>query len=224
MGALKLDGSGLAPLDLTAFLSAPGLENVRGLGLRGGPYTPDHLRAVTNAPVAGRLTRLTVFSAPGFGREGAELLAAATTVRNLEVLTLTNCGLGDGGLRALLASRHLTGLKELRVPSNGLTASAVRTLVECRHLRGLRVLDLYNNHLDDDGAHFLSLFPAIDRLTQLDLSLNRIHKSGAESLARSPFLRRVRHLSLLGNPCTYDPAIVTGLRFRLADRVTLTER
>ena len=37
--------------------------------------------------------------------------------------------------------------------------------------------------------------------------------------ARSPFLARVRHLSLLGNPCAYDPATVSGLRFRFSDRV-----
>jgi hypothetical protein len=61
-------------------------------------------------------------------------------------------------------------------------------------------------------------------LTQLDLGLNRIHNSGARSLAQSPFLLRVRHLSLLGNPCAYDPATVTGLRFHFADRVMLTER
>ena len=224
LGAVELDGTGLAPADLEKFLNAPGLENVRGLGLRGGPYAPDHLRAIADSPVAGRLTRLTVFSAPGLGRAGAEALATSPAVRNLEALTLTNCGLGDGGLRALLGSPHLTGLKELRVPSNGLTASAVRALVECRHLRGLRVLDLSHNHLDDDGANVLSLCPAVERLTRLDLGLNRIHPPGAESLARSPFLLGVRHLSLLGNPCAYDAATVTRLRFRFADRVTLTER
>ena len=61
-------------------------------------------------------------------------------------------------------------------------------------------------------------------LTRLDLGLNRIHRSGAESLARSPFLMRVRYLSLLGNPCAYDPATVTGLRCRFDDRVALVGR
>jgi uncharacterized protein (TIGR02996 family) len=224
LGGVEIDGTGLGPADLAAFLASPTLENVRGLGLRGGPYTPDHLQAVTDSPVTARLTRLTVHSAPALGRAGAELLAHCPAVRNLETLTLTNCGLGDHGLRALLASPNLTGLKELRVPSNGLTADAVRALHACRHLRGLRVLDLYNNHLDDDGARVLSLCPHVDRLTQLDLGLNRIHRSGAESLAQSPFLMRVRHLSLLGNPCASDPVTVSGLRFRFADRVTITER
>ena len=224
LGGVEIDGSGLGPGDLAGLLNTPTLDNVRELGLRGGPYGPDHLRAVADSPVAGRLRRLTVFSAPGLGREGAEVLAASPAVRNLEVLTLTNCGLGDGGLRALLGSPHLTGLKELRVPSNGLTAAAVRALVECRHLRGLRVLDLYNNHLDDDGARVLSLCPAVNRLTQLDLGLNRIHRSGAESLAGSPFLLGVRRLSLLGNPCAYDQATVSRLRCHFADRVTLAER
>ena len=224
LAGLEIDGSGLAPTHLSELLTVPVLENVRGLGLRGGPYVPDHLRAVATSPVAGRLTRLTIHSAPAFGREGAERLANTAAVRNLESLTLTNCGLGDAGLRALLASPHLTGLRELRVPSNGLTAAAVRALMSCRHLRGLRVLDLYNNHLDDDGAHVLALCPHVDRLTQLDLGLNRIQRAGAESLARSPFLLRVRQLSLLGNPCAYDPVTVTGLRFRFADRVTITDR
>jgi uncharacterized protein (TIGR02996 family) len=224
LSGLEIDCSGLEARHLAEFLNARVLENVRELGLRGGPYTPDHLRAVTASPVARRLTRLSFYSAPRLGREGAQILTESSAVRNLEVLTLTNCGLGDGGLRALLASPHLTGLKELRVPSNGLTAAAVRALNECRHLRGLRVLDLFNNQLDDDGARVLALCPAVDRLSQLDLGLNRIHRSGAESLARSPFLLRVRRLSLLGNPCAYDPATVTGLRFRFADRVTLTER
>jgi uncharacterized protein (TIGR02996 family) len=221
---LEVDGSPLEAKQLAAFLDSAALENVREFGLRGGLYTPDHVRAVAESRVAGRLNRLTIYSAPAFGRVGAEILANSPAVRNLEVLTLTNCGLGDTGLRALLASPHLTRLRELRVPSNGLTASAVRALVGCRRLCGLRVLDLYNNQLDDDGARVLSLCPAVDRLTRLDLGLNRIHRSGAESLAQSPFLIRVRHLSLLGNPCAYDPATVTGLRFRFADRVTLTER
>lgn len=224
LAGLDIDGTGLGADDLAEFLNAPELANVRGLGLRGGPFAPDHLRAVAGSAVAGRLTRLTVHSAPAVRREGAEILAEAPAVRNLEVLTLINCGLGDGGLRALLASPHLIGLKELRVPSNGLTAAAVRALMDCRHLRGLRVLDLYNNHLDDAGAHVLALCPHVDRLTRLDLGLNRIHRSGAESLARSPFLMWVRHLSLLGNPCAYDPATVTGLRCRFADRVALAER
>ena len=88
----------------------------------------------------------------------------------------------------------------------------------------MRILDLQGNHLDDDGARVLSLCPAVDRLTRLDLGWNRIHRPGAESLAASPFLLRVRQLSLLGNPCAYDPATVTGLRFRFSDRVTLSER
>ena len=224
LGGLEIDAAGLGPDHLADFLACPDLANVREFGLRGGPYTAHHVRAVAESPAASRLTRLTVSSAPAIGPAGAEVLAASPAVRNLRELTLTNCGLGDGGLRALLASPHLTGLKELQVPSNGLTAAAVRALREWRHLRGLRVLNLFNNHLDDDGARVLSLCPSVDRLTQLDLGLNRIHKSGAESLAQSPFLMRVRRLSLLGNPCTYDPATVTGLRFRFADRVTLTER
>jgi uncharacterized protein (TIGR02996 family) len=224
VAGLEIDDSGLGSGQLCEVLSAPGLVNVRGLGLRGGPYTPDHLRALTNSPLAARLTRLTILSAPNIGREGAEVLAGSAAARNLEVLTLTNCGLGDAGLRTLLASPHLTGLRELRVPSNGLTAAAVRALTDCRHLRRLRVLDLYNNQLDDDGARVLALCPHVDRLTQLDLGLNRIHRSGAESLRQSPFLLRVRRLILLANPCAYDPATVTGLRFHFADRVVLTER
>jgi uncharacterized protein (TIGR02996 family) len=224
LGGLEVDATGLGPHHLADFLACPDLTNLRDFGLRGGPYTPDHVRAVADSPAAGRLTRLALSSAPAVGPAGAEVLAASPAVRNLEVLTLTNCGLGDVGLRALLASPHLTGLKELQVPSNGLTAAAVRALREWRHLRGLRVLDLSNNHLDDDGARVLSLCPAVERLWQLDLGLNRIHRPGAESLARSPFLMGVRRLSLLGNPCAYDPATVTGLRFRFADRVTLTDR
>lgn len=224
LSGLELDGATLGPDDLARFLAAPALESLRGLGLRGGPFTPDHLRAVVESPAAGRLTRLMVYSAPGLGRTGAELLANSPNVRRLESLTLTNCGLGDPGLRALIGSPHLAGLRELRVASNGLTAEAVRALHEARHLRRLRVLDLYNNYLDDDGARALSLCLAVDRLTRLDLGLNRIHPSGAESLAQSPFLVRVRHLSLLGNPCAYDPATVTRLKFRFADRVSLTER
>jgi len=224
LAGLEIDGSGLGSGDLGEVLSGPGLVNVRGLGLRGGPYTPEHLRAVTDSPLAARLTRLTIFSAPNLGREGAKVLAMSEAARNLEVLTLTNCGLGDAGLRTLLASPHLRGLRELRVPSNGLTAAAVRALTDCRHLRRLRVLDLYNNQLDDDGARVLALCPHVDRLTQLDLGLNRIHRSGAESLARSPFLVGVRQLSLLGNPCAYDPATAIGLRLHFSDRVMLTER
>jgi uncharacterized protein (TIGR02996 family) len=224
LGGLELDAAGLWPEHLTEFLASPSLANVREFGLRGGPYTAEHVRAIADSPLAGRLTRLTLSSAPAIGPSGAEVLAATAAVRNLRVLTLTNCGLGDAGLRMLLASPHLTGLKELQVPSNGLTAAAVRALREWRHLRHLRVLNLFNNHLDDDGARVLSLCPAVERLNELDLGLNRIHRSGAESLAQSPFLMRVRRLSLLGNPCAYDPATVTGLRFRFADRVTLTDR
>jgi hypothetical protein len=91
-------------------------------------------------------------------------------------------------------------------------------------LRGLRVLDLQHNRLDDDGARVLALCPAVDRLTRLDLGWNRIRQRGAESLAQSPFLARVRDLSLLGNPCAYDPATVTGLRSWFSDRVRLTDR
>jgi uncharacterized protein (TIGR02996 family) len=224
VSGLEVDGTGLGPAALADFLTSPTLANVRDLKVRGGPYTPEHVRAITESPAAARLTRLTVYSVPAVGRAGVELLARSPALRNLEGLTLTNCGLGDAGLRSLLASPYLAGLKELRVPSNGLTAAAVRALTDCRHLRRLRVLDLSNNHLDDDGARVLALCPHVDRLTQLDLGLNRIHNSGARSLAQSPFLLRVRHLSLLGNPCAYDPATVTGLRFHFADRVMLTER
>jgi uncharacterized protein (TIGR02996 family) len=224
LAGLEVEGMGLGPLRLAYLLWHPAVENVRGLGLRGGPCTPDHLRAVVGSPAAARLTRLTLHSAPALGPEGAEILARSETARNLESLTLVNCGLGDAGLRILLSSPHLTGLKELRVPSNGLTAGAIRALTDCRHLRRLRVLDLYNNQLDDDGARVLALCPHVDRLTQLDLGLNRIHSSGARSLAQSPFLVRVRRLSLLANPCAYDPPTVTALRFHFADRVMLTER
>jgi uncharacterized protein (TIGR02996 family) len=224
LGGLEVDATGLGPNPLAEFLACPDLANLREFGLRGGPYTPDHVRAVADSPVASWLTQLTLSSAPAIGPAGAEVLAASPGIRNLRKLTLTNCGLGDGGLRALLASPHLIGLKELNVPSNGLTAGAVRALREWRHLRGLRVLDLSNNYLDDDGARVLSLCPSVERLNELDLGLNRIHRSGAESLAQSPFLTRVRRLTLLGNPCAYDPATVTGLKFRFADRVTLAER
>jgi uncharacterized protein (TIGR02996 family) len=224
VAGLEIDGCGLGSGQLGEVLSAPALVNVRGLGLRGGPYTPEHMRALADSPLAARLTHLTIFSAPNLGPKAAEVLATSPGARNLEVLTLTNCGLGDAGLRTLLASPHLTGLRELRVPSNGLTAAAVRALTACRHLRRLRVLDLYNNQLDDDGARVLALCPHVDRLTQLDLGLNRIHRSGAESLAQSPFLVRVRRLILQANPCEYDPATVSGLRLHFADRVVLTER
>jgi len=223
LSGLELDWSGLEPSALSEFLATPGLANVRDLALLGGPYSPDHLQAVTKSPVAGQLTQLAVRSVPSLGPDGAEVLAAAEELRRLEVLELVNCGLRDAGLRALVNSAHLPSLKELRVPYNWLTASAVRALFECRHLRGLRVLDLGYNHLGDDGARVLALCPVVDRLTDLDLGCNRIHRPGAESLAQSPFLTRVR-LSLLGNPCANDPATVTGLRFRFSDRVCLTGR
>jgi uncharacterized protein (TIGR02996 family) len=223
LAGLALDCSGLEPGPLSDFLADPGLANLRALALRGGPYTCDHLRAVCDSPIAGRLAELGVGSAPAVGPEGAEVVAAADGLRRLEVLELVNCGLRDAGLRALVNSPHLRSLKELRVPYNGLTASAARALFECRHLRGLRVLDLGYNHLDDDGARVLALCPAVDRLAVLDLGWNRIHRPGAESLAQSPFLTRVR-LSLLGNPCANDPATVSGLRLRFSDRVCLTDR
>ncbi|MBO0696795.1 MAG: TIGR02996 domain-containing protein [Zavarzinella sp.] len=224
VAGLELDASGLEPGHLSDFLAGPELGNVRTLALRGGPFTPDHLGAVSRAPIARRLSSLAVRSAPALGPEGAEVLAAADGLQDLEVLELVNCGLRDRGLRALLNSPNLASLKELRVPSNGLTASAVRALFECRHLRGLRVLDLEHNQLEDDGARVLALCPAVERLTRLDLGSNRIHRRGAESLAQSPFLSHVRDLSLLGNPCANDPATVTGLRFRFSDRVRLTDR
>ncbi|HKB02229.1 MAG TPA: TIGR02996 domain-containing protein [Gemmataceae bacterium] len=224
LAGLELDCAGLEPAHLSRFLATPGLCNVRALALWGGPYTLDHVRAVSNSPLSTRLTHLAVRSAPGLGPEGAEALAAADGLRRLEVLELVNCGLRDAGLRMLLNSPHLAALKELRVPYNWLTASAVRALFECRHLKGLRVLDLGYNRLDDDGARVLALWPAGDRLTQLDLGWNRIHRPGAESLAQSPFLAGVRDLSLLGNPCANDQATVTGLRFRFSDRVRLTSR
>jgi hypothetical protein len=224
LAGLELDCSGLEAAHLSRFLRHPGLINVRALALWGGPYTPDHVRAVSSSPVSARLKHLAIRSAPRLGLEGAEVLAGAEGLRHLETLELVNCGLRDAGLRTLLNSPHLGSVKELRVPSNGLTASAVRALFECRHLRGLRVLDLGYNQLDDDGARVLALWPAGDRLTQLDLGWNRIHRPGAESLVHSPFLARVRDLSLLGNPCANDPATVTGLRFRFSDRVRLTDR
>jgi uncharacterized protein (TIGR02996 family) len=219
VAGLGLHANGLGPDHLADFLAAPALENVRALWLRGGPHTPEHVGALAESPAAGRLTRLSVYAAPGVGCEGAEVLARSPAVRNLESLELVSCALGDSGLRALLGSPYLTGLKELRIPSNGLTANAVRAMMDCRHLRGLRVLDLHNNQLDDDGARVLSMWPHAERLTRLDLGLNRIHRPGAESLAQSPFLVGVRHISLLGNPCAYDRATVSGLRFRFADRV-----
>src|SRR5262245_9047746 len=223
LAGLDLDCAEVEAGRLAELLAAPTLDNLRSLGIRGGPFTLDHVQAVVESPVLGRLTRLAIRNSP-LGREGAELLAVAPGLRKLSVLELIHCRLGDAGLRALMTSPHLKGLRELQVPSNGLTASAVRALAECRHLRGLRVLDLQHNSLDDDGARALALCPAVDRLTRLDLGLNRIHAPGAASLAQSPFLIRVRYLSLLGNPCANDPATVTGLRFRFGDRVTLTER
>jgi uncharacterized protein (TIGR02996 family) len=222
IAGLELDCAGVYVGNLARLMASQYLENVRELVLRGGPIGPDHLRAIAAAPALHHLKRLAIFS-NSLGRDGAAVLAAAEGLRNLDVLELVHCRLGDDGLRVLLASPYLTGLKELRVPTNRLTVGAVRALAECRHLRGLRVLDLTDNHLDDDGARVLALCPAMDRLTRLDLGWNRIHRAGAEYLAASPFLVRVRHLSLLGNPCAYESATVSGLRFRFSDRVALAE-
>ena len=110
------------------------------------------------------------------------------------------------------------------MPSNGLTAEAVRALHACRHLRGLRVLDLSNNRLDDDGARVLSLCPHVDRLTQLDLGLNRIHRSGASRWPNPPSWSASATCTCWATRAVPDPATVSGLRFRFADRVIITER
>jgi uncharacterized protein (TIGR02996 family) len=107
LAGLELDCSGLEPAHLSRFLADPGLSNVRALALSGGPYTLDHVRAVTHSPVSARLNQLAVRSAPGLGPEGAEVLATADRLRRLEVLELVNCGLRDVGLRAVLNSPHL---------------------------------------------------------------------------------------------------------------------
>lgn len=127
--------------------------------------------------------------------DGAKLLAAKTSLTDLEQLSLWSCSIQDAGITALLQQQDLSQLKHLNLGKNQLGPSAIHALCK-RELPSLTTLNLYGNPLDDDSYKQLANASWLPQLKQLFLGADQASSTGKKALQKSSLLPQDIHLSL----------------------------
>lgn len=186
---------------------------VRSVALTGAmQLTPDELGQLMESGLAEGLQRLDL-SGAGIENAGAEILAHATELANLEVLDLSECYVGQHGLEQLCGARHLGNLKELRFNSHGsgyvddpfITDEAVEQLATDSHLIHLERLALDGNSISSAGLRALLESRHLTRLEAISLQCCNISPIAFEV---EPGPVRLRSLVLVGARLSeLDPSV-----------------
>jgi uncharacterized protein (TIGR02996 family) len=166
-------------------------------------------RALTDAPWAGRLTRLELgtrfvdhnsgyFEDPTLGSDGAGVLARSPRLAGLRVLNLSRQRINLGGLQALLSSSYLQRLEELHLRSNGI--DDVSRFIGRPEGAPLSRLDLSDNPLGDGGVRVMAQWPRSAKLACLGLDTCEISEDGIHALTGAPCWATLCRLDLSRNP------------------------
>lgn len=130
---------------------------------------------------------------------GAELLANAQALSELQCLDLSKHFLRNEGALALAKTTCLHQLRRLELSDNRIEDEGVVAIAESSLLSNVRVLGLRNNSISADGAAALLRTPAIGRLEVLELSNNAVDGAVLKGVAPAFREHRLRSLYLGGN-------------------------
>lgn len=136
------------------------------------------------------------FEDPTFGQVGAELIAGASSIRDLEAIDVSRQRIGEEGLAVV--SRSLPKLRDLVAKSVGV--KDLSFLHKERSGASFDRVALSGNAIGDDGAHVLATTSRMSELAVCELDTCEIGSAGVLSITNSPFWDTLRHLELGRNP------------------------
>jgi Ran GTPase-activating protein (RanGAP) involved in mRNA processing and transport len=193
---------------LQALFTSPVFSNLRSLGINdNSKLSIMGLKALAESPYLSQLRRLDI-SGNSFPGESIALLLDATTMQNLEQISVHGNRLRDAGMASLVRSaafaRMATREKTIDLRRNEIGPIGIRALAESPALETVEVLDLSNNNLGDGGVAALAESPYLKNLRILNLSENRISDDAIRHLIRSSMLNTLRTIDLTGNLITQE--------------------
>jgi len=186
--------------ELAALAELPELARIRSLNLRAQrlspsefvPLSPGSLGAIAAAPFSG--LRVVELGGNAIDDHGAQALAPASWLPQLEQLTMWKCLLGSAGYDVLLP--RCAALNTLIVDSATDGAACVAALVRCRP--PLRSLSLKDSRLGGGAAHALAAWPSLAGVERLDLQRCELGDDAC-AFATSPYVGALRELLLNDN-------------------------
>lgn len=224
------------------------IAELRELTLRGRP-TPDEIERFAESPQlatleslivlgldADDLTRLAAsphltglrelrLDSNAVGTRGVAALIASPSLKNLEVLDLSNSGQHDNyeenplidpaGMEALAGWSGLAKVRRLVLSGSDVQARGLQALVRSRHASALHELSLRGGRLDCDAlVEFGAAVPSF-RLNTLDLGENLFDSDDVQYFITAPCLRELKSLSLDRCEITPSGAIAFAKRAKI---------
>jgi uncharacterized protein (TIGR02996 family) len=196
--SLTLSGSDIGPAGLRALLGSPHAGALRRLSLRRGRFDGPAMAEFGSAVTGPRLEALDL-GENVLKDVGAEYLATAPCLSELQVLRLDRCEIGGTGARLFARkASFLDELSQLDVSHNSFGPTGLAELL-ARQSPSLHTLRMRDNDLLDQGAKLLSGSAASNPLLEVDLSRNGLGDAAAQALGESAHLRGLLVLRLADN-------------------------
>lgn len=175
-----------------------------------GPFRAAQAVAFFASPYLGNLRELDIGHCDGeMGVRGAQALATAESLTQLEILNVGDHAMLDAGTARMLRNSRLATLRVVNLEDNGLTDETAESLAHAEFLSGLRDLDLSSNRLSSSAAEILCRTQHLSGLQNFSLSKNLIGSSGALQIANANFASTLGALCL--DDCDLDNEAMTYL-------------